>query len=81
MTITVSLDQKDETGLKYSSWETLLTMSYVLLKCQNSRNFNRKKYMHRKHDDNNKDWCRLVREFSLTATSIEVVFIEKEEED
>lgn len=44
LTLRVNAFQKEEQKLKYSSWETLLTMTYVLLKCQLPRNFNKKKY-------------------------------------
>ena len=53
-------------------------MSYVLLKCQNQRNFSKKKYLHKKYDENDKNWNRFLREYNLIHTKLELVFMEEE---
>lgn len=35
---------KEEAKIKYSSWENFLTITYILLKCQLPRAFNKKKF-------------------------------------
>ncbi len=79
ITIPLNLCEKDEVYLKYSCWQTLFTISYVLLKCQSVRNFNRKKYLHKKYDQNNKEWNQFLQGFSLMKTKIEIVLVEQEE--
>jgi hypothetical protein len=58
----------------YTYFEYLLTICYVLLKCQQKRNFNKKRYLHKKYDSNNINWNNFLNEFSQTKTSIEIVF-------
>lgn len=65
--------------LKYSSWQNLLTMIYVLLKCKHTRNFNKKKYLHKKYDESDRDWNQFLNLYSLTKTKIEIKVIQMEE--
>lgn len=70
---------REEQALRYCGWDGLLTCIYVLLKCQSARSFCRKKYLHKKYEDTNKDWNRFLRDYSIAGTAVEVRWGEAEQ--
>jgi hypothetical protein len=74
VTLKVNILQKEEHKVKYSSWENLLTLMYVLLKCQLPRGFNKKKY---KKLDESKEWAVFLKEYHPLRTNIEILLVEE----
>ncbi len=64
--------------MKYSLWEHLLTMMYILLKCQSQRCFSKKRY---KKLDESKEWNSILKQFHPLRTNIEIFLVEQEEEN
>jgi hypothetical protein len=51
----------------------------VLLKCQSARSFCRKKYLHKKYEEANKEWNKFLRDYSIAGTAVEIRWGEGEQ--